>query len=510
MSKGDNICSLNKGGNGAVRVWGDQFGKSIGRRGNFSHRIPILALVVIYLLGAIIVPAYAVPETPVSVGTPDEETSLESSAIKIIQDKHPGGYVLSLPVALSIALRSQPQLGAANAGVSSAHAGIGIAQSQYYPTLAGSSAYTRETGNFGPQPGFPFTIPESPVSYDFYQASLTLTQTLFAFGRRRSQVAQNEALYKASHQGAAKTVTDVVFGVERAYFSVLKDQELLEVDRLTLEDYRLQLKVAEARYNDGVANAYDVLNARVNLSNMILTQVQDNNQFHVDELALNRAMGVIGHTPYRVAPLHPVLEIPYTADQVVSIAIAHRPDLKQLDQQTAAQKQAVRFNQAQFMPTVQTVGAYSLDSEFFPLVYNWSVATTVTIPIFNGFLNVEQVRQSRAQLKQIKFQREDLRQGVIQSVLSDLYTLKTAGQKIRDSKVLVDQAEKNVDLAETQFRVGTGTTVAVTQTERDLAKARSDLVQAQADFAISLAQLKRDMGINYDFERGTLPAGGLP
>ncbi|MCL4461088.1 MAG: TolC family protein [Nitrospirae bacterium] len=429
---------------------------------------------------------------------------------RIVGAGEPTGYVLTLPNALSIALRSQPQLGAAKAGVTSAKAGIGIAQSQYYPTLAGSSAYTRETGNFGPQPGFPFTIPESPVSYDFYQASLTLTQTLFAFGRRRSQVAQNRALYKASHQGAAKTVTDVVFGVEKAYFSVLKDQELLEVDRLTLADYRLQLRVAKARYNDGVANAYDVLNARVNLSNMILTQVQDKNQFHVDELSLNRAMGVVGHAPYRVAPYHPGISITYTPEQVVAIAISHRPDLKQLDQQTVAQKQAVRFNQAQFMPTVQTVGAYSLDSEFFPLVYNWSIATTVSIPIFNGFLNVEQVRQSRAQLKQVRFQREDLRQGVIQSVLSDLYTLRTAEQKIRDAQTLVDQAMQNVDLAETQFRVGTGTTVAVTQTERDLAKARSDLVQAQADFAISLAQLKRDMGINYDFDHGSLPTGGLP
>ncbi|KGA93061.1 outer membrane efflux protein [Leptospirillum ferriphilum] len=449
--------------------------------------------------------------TPDPLSTLAVSSGSEDSSSQIVGKEEPsGGYVLTLPNALSIALRSQPQLGAAKAGVTSAKAGIGIAQSQYYPTLAGSSAYTRETGNFGPQPGFPFTIPESPVSYDFYQASLTLTQTLFAFGRRSSQVAQNRALYKASHQGAAKTVTDVIFGVEKAYFSVLKDQELLDVDRLTLADYRLQLRVAQARYNDGVANAYDVLNARVNLSNMVLTQVQDKNQFHVDELALNRAMGVIGHSPYRVAPYHPELSIPYTPEQVVAIAISHRPDLKQLDQQTIAQKQAVRFNQAQFMPTVQTVGAYSLDSEFFPLVYNWSVATTVTIPIFNGFLNVQQVRQSRAQLKQVRFQREDLRQGVIQSVLSDLFTLKTAEQKIRDAQTLVEQAMQNLDLTETQFRVGTGTTVAVTQTERDLAKARSDLVQAQADFAISLAQLKRDMGINYDFDHNSLPTGGLP
>ncbi len=419
-------------------------------------------------------------------------------------------FVLTLPDALALALRSHPQLGAANAGVSSAQAGIGIARSQYYPTLNGGSTYTRETGNFGPQPGFPFTIPESPVSFDFYQAQLTLTQTLFAFGRRRSQVAQNEALYRASHQSAAKTVTDIVFGVEKAYFSVLKDQELLNVDKLTLADYRLQLEVAKARFHDGVANAYDVLNARVNLSNALLTQVQDRNQFHVDQLALNRAMGVIGHSPYRVASLHPSGKIRFTPEEVVSIAIDNRPDLKQIDQQESAQRQAVKFNQAQFLPTVQSTGAYSLDSEFFPLVYNWSIATTLTVPIFNGFLNVQQVRQARAQLRQIRFQKEDLRQEVIQNVLSDLFTLKTAREKIRDEKALTNQAERNVDLAETQFKVGTGTTVAVTQTERDLAKARADLVQAQADYAISLARLKKDMGTNYDFKHGHLPLGALP
>jgi outer membrane protein len=419
-------------------------------------------------------------------------------------------YVLTLPDALKIALRTHPQLGAAKAGVKSAKAGIGIAQSQYYPTLAGTSSYTRETGNFGPQPGFPFTIPESPVSFDFYQAQLSLTETLFSFGRRRTQVAQNRALYEASHKGAERTVTEIVYNVEEAYFNVLKDQKLLDVDRLTISDYRLQLEVALARYNDGVANAYDVLNARVNLSNALLAQVQDKNQFRVDLLTLNRSMGVIGTEPYRVETIHPSGKIRFTPDQVISTALSNRPDLKQIDRQEEAQKQVVKNNQAQFLPSVQTVGSYSLDSEFFPLVYNWAVATTVTLPIFNGFLNVEQTRQARAQLRQIKFQREDLRQSVIQGVLSDLYTLRSALEKIRDARILVGQAEKNVELAETQFKVGTGTTVAVTQTERDLANARSNLVRDEADYAISLARLKRDMGTNYDFKTMNLPKGGVP
>ena len=426
----------------------------------------------------------------------------------------PGGsirpYHLTLRDALEIALRTYPGLGAAQAGVNASKAGIGIAQSQYYPTLSGTTTYTRETGNFGPQPGFPFTIPESPVSFDFYQAQLTLSETIFSFGRRRSQVRQNRHLYKASRSEYLKTMQDTVLNVEKSFFLVLKDQKLLHVDELTIEDYKLQRDVAKIRYRDGVATSYDVLNAEVNLSNAGLTKVTDRNQFRIDRLALDRAMGVVSNSPYRVVPLSG-LPIPgMSQDGAVAVALHNRPDLQKLTQQALAQKQVVKFNQAQFFPTVQTVGAYSLDSEFFPLVYNWSIGTTLTVPIFNGFQFVKQTEQARAQLKQVLFQREDLRQTAIVQVKSDLYNIETSREKVDADRVLVRQAEQNVYLVENQFRVGTGTSVAVTQSERDLAQARADLVRDQSNLGIAVAQLKHDLGINLDPVTHRLPPKDLP
>jgi len=419
-------------------------------------------------------------------------------------------FHLTLREALEIALRTYPGLGAAQAGVYVSRAGIGIAKSQYYPTLLGTTTYTRETGNFGPQPGFPFTIPESPVSFDFYQAQLSLSETLFSFGRRRSQVRQNRHLYKASRGLYLKTMQDTVLNVEKYFFLVLKDQKLLHVDDLTIGDYRLQREVAKIRYRDGVATSYDVLNAEVNLSNARLTEVTDRNQFRVDRLSLDRAMGVVSNSPYRVAPLSE-LPIPrMNPDNAVALALRNRPDLKQLTQQALAQKQVVKFNQAQFFPTIQTVGSYNLDSEFFPLVYNWSIGTTLTIPIFNGFQFVKQTEQARAQLKQVLFQREDLRQTAIVEVKTDLFNIETSREKVEADQVLVHQAEQNLFVAENQFRVGTGTSVAVTQSERDLAQARADLVRDQSNLGIAVAQLKHDLGVNLDPVTHQLPPKDLP
>ena len=422
--------------------------------------------------------------------------------------EHP--FELTLRKALRIALRTYPGLGAAQQGIIASKAGIGVAQSQYYPTLSGSSTYTRETGNFGPQPGFPFTIPESPVSFDFYQAQLTLSETLFSFGRRRSQVNQNRHLYQASRSQYSRSLQDTVFNVEKAFFAVLKDQKLIHVDDLTIDDYKVQENVAEIRYKDGVATSYDVMNARVNLSNALLTKVTDSNQLRVDRLALDRAMGVISNSPYRAVPLSSLPLPSMNQEQAVALALHNRPDLEQITQQALAQKQVVKFNQAQFFPTVQTVGAYSFDSEFFPLVYNWSVGTTLTVPIFNGFQFVRQIEQSRAQMKQTLFQREDLRQQTIVEVKTDIYNIRTDLQRISQDKELVNQAEQNLYLVENQFRVGTGTSVAVTQSERDLASARATLVRDQADLGVAISQLKHDEGVNLDPVTHQLPPRELP
>ncbi len=435
----------------------------------------------------------------------------QDNLTQIIPDHPPDRpFELTLRKALKIALRTYPGLGAAQQGVLASKAGIGVAQSQYYPTLSGSSTYTRETGNFGPQPGFPFTIPASPVSYDFYQAQLTLSETLFSFGRRLSQVRQNKHLFNASRSQYSRTLQDTVLNVEKAFFAVLKDQKLIHVDNLTIADYKIQENVAEIRYKDGVATSYDVMNARVNLSNALLTKVTDSNQLRVDRLSLDRAMGVISNSPYRVVPL-PTLPVPsLLPDNAVALALHNRPDLAQITQQALAQKQVVKFNQAQFFPTVQMVGAYSFDSEFFPLVYNWSAAATVTVPIFNGFQFVHQVQQSRAQMKQTLFQREDLRQQTIIEVKADIYNIRTYLQKISQDKELVKQAEQNLYLVENQFRVGTGTSVAVTQAARDLTAARATYVRDQADLGVAISQLKHDEGINLDPVTHHLPPKDLP
>ncbi|EQD78388.1 outer membrane efflux protein, partial [mine drainage metagenome] len=132
-------------------------------------------------------------------------------------------------------------------------------------------------------------------------------------------------------------------------------------------------------------NGYDVLNARVNLSNFHLTEVQDENHLRVDELALNHAMGVIGRAPYRVAPVTDTSLVIPDESSAIAQALSRRPDLRALNSQLRAQEQTIRFNQAQFLPTVSLLGNYSFDSEFFPLVYNWSAAATVNVPILTVF-----------------------------------------------------------------------------------------------------------------------------
>ena len=92
----------------------------------------------------------------------------------------------------------------------------------------------------------------------------------------------------------------------------------------------------------------------------------------------------------------------------------------------------------------------------------------------------------------------DNKNRTIVEVRSDILNIRTYRQKVAADTEIVDQARQNLYLAENQFRVGTGTSVAVTQAERDLASARANLVRDRADLSIAVAQLRHDQGVNLD------------
>ena len=205
---------------------------------------------------------------------------------------------LTLEEAMQIAIRVHPQYRQAVHQYEANKEIIGQAMSNYYPHLSVGAGYNYETGNFVISPGIPpalfsLIIPPSNTGFNYYQASATVTETLFTFGQRATQVRQARFNANSSSLQALWTLWTLLSNVEVAYDTLAQDQLLVDAAEKTLKDYQDQLQVSKGEYDVGTASKFDLLNAQVNLSNAKLNLITAKNNVKIARVGLLNAMGVV-------------------------------------------------------------------------------------------------------------------------------------------------------------------------------------------------------------------------
>ena len=408
---------------------------------------------------------------------------------------------LSLLQAMEITIERHPQYKEALHTAQANKEIIGEAFSNYLPHLSAGAGYNYETGNFVISPGIPasflsFLIPNSNQGYDFYQASFNLTETVFTFGQRITQLRQAKYAYKSSVDQAQWTLYNLLYGVESAYDTLAENILLVDAAKKTVDDYKAQLQVAEAEFQIGMAAKFDVLNARVNLSNAKLNLITAENNVTTSRVALSNAMGIETNVSYSVDT--DLTFVPFDADgtKLIHMALENRPDLSSAVNQKLADLQNERYYESTFMPSIGMTGGYTYASMFFPLTYNWSVGATISVPIFSGFLTVHQERQAQKTTLAARDAEENVRVGIVSAIRQDIANLQTAMQRVRTTQDLLAQAKESLRLAAGQYQVGVGSAVALTQAEADLAAARAQVVQAVYGYKIARAALIKDVGLD--------------
>ena len=148
------------------------------------------------------------------------------------------------------------------------------------PSVTGNAAYTKPKETLVSPFGFPIVAETTGAGVTVQQPLLDLT--VFAAYRNGKLSAQAARL---SERFTARTV---LFGVTEAYYNVLKQQQIVAVDRQTLALAQEQRTLAQRRFDVGETTRTDVLRAEVSVAQAerALTEAED---------ALRLAVNVLGN-----------------------------------------------------------------------------------------------------------------------------------------------------------------------------------------------------------------------
>lgn len=444
-------------------------------QGNMMRRI--LAAVLMLAAGAT-----AGAETLATGGTPSAAVATGGSGTAAA----PGtGSLLTLQQCIDIALQRNPSISAAAYSVNAAAARVGQARSAYYPQVGLSGAYNKYSLYTDPTNG----------SQNLYQGNAALTQNIYDFGKTPSTVRIQRLNEDASRSDRRNTVSQVVFGVKQAYYSLLQAEKNKDVAIETVKLTRDQLDQAKGFFDAGVKSKYDVTSAEVNLSNAKLALIRAENAFSVARVTLKNAIGAPDLPDFTIEDSLAFHKYPVTFGDAVQRAYANRPDLLSVQARKEASNEAVSLARTGYYPALSGNASYGrTDDQFVPEKSGWSAGVTLDIPLFNGFLTSYQVKEAKENLNIQRANEETLRQSILLDVQQSYLNLRALEDGVAVAELTVQQAQENYDIVNGRYNAGVGSPLDVTSALVGLANAKTNYIAALANYKVAEAALLKAMG----------------
>lgn len=408
-----------------------------------------------------------------------------------------GGERLSLTDCIDMALKNQPSLKAAFAGVEGGKGRELQARAPYFPQINASTGYSdnhQVGGAFG------------DTATKSYATTLSANLTIYDFGRTGNSVDAARYSTRSAEFDSERVKQEVVLNTKQAYFALLQAKRLVIVAQKTLEQSDDHVKQAEAFFRAGSKPRFDVTRAEVERNSAKLSLINAKNTVRIRTIALYNAMGTEPGADLDIADVMVVSWEPAPYEDVKEQALKARPEMQKMEADIEAARSRVKAAQANYFPTLSANGAYNWahgtqemgSFNGVPLrgdiQDSWNAGITLSLPVFEGGLTRGRVSEARANLLVLEAQRDTLRQSVLMEISQAYADLESGKVRIDVMESSLQKARENLFIAQGRYKAGVGPNIEVTDAQVASVNAETDHVQALYDYQLAIARLLKAIG----------------
>ncbi len=361
---------------------------------------------------------------------------------------------------------------------------VGVAQSDFLPTIDGQLTVNRLRGD--------------ARSGTTRNASLTLSWLLVDFGARSAKLEVARQLLSAASASLDATVQSVFLSALQSYFNTQAARAAVTAALESEKASRESLSAAEVRYRVGSGTPADRLQAQTAWSQATLTRIRSEGVLRNALGRLAKVMGLDANHPLRLDDIPTILpDSGFDRDvaELISEARRRRPEMQAAEAELKAAQAGVDYARASGRPTISLSGGPQWEQLDGLSSQGNSIGVSVQLPIFSGFNTTYQIRTSEARTEVQAARLENTRQEVALEVWENYQGLSTATQTIRSSADLLSSAEQSERVALGRYKAGVGNILDVLNAQSALAAARLQRIQSMLDWQVSRAALARSIGI---------------
>jgi outer membrane protein TolC len=353
---------------------------------------------------------------------------------------------------------------------------------------------------FLPAGSSPTNFPRVVPAFNFFDARISLSQSVFSYKNIQRDHAALESL-KAAQFNYRDAREVVVLAVGNAYLEAIAASARVETADAQVRSAQALYDKASDQQKAGLAPAIDALRAQVELQTRQQQLISSRNDLAKTNLSFARIIGLPTGQPFVLtekAPFQTMTPLPVEA--YLQHAYAGRSDyqaaLAQVRSAELMRKAAVagRYPSVDVDANIGDIGVTPSQSNG-----TWQVTGGINIPIFAGNRVHSDVLEADSQLKQSRSQLGDLRGKIDYEVRAALLDLNSAAQQVDVARSSVDLAEQALTQSQDRFSAGVADNLEVVQAQEAVASAHESYIQSL--YAHNLAKVELAYAIG-DAEHG--------
>lgn len=285
---------------------------------------------------------------------------------------------------------------------------------------------------------------------------------------------------------------DVLYLVKTAYYTVLGNKSIVEKRKEAYDVAERVLVVTKGRYEAGVAKKSDILQSEVRMTTAKIEYMDAQREY---EKTLAEFKSLLLYDPEDTQDVEgPLMEPQYNGDyrRLTERAINVRPDVTAQKNEVERLNMAYRERMSAWFPRINAqLEQTRQDSRFFPEGRQETFRVNLSWPLFDGVGRYYNMLGASSDIASAKYRLEEIKRTVGVEIIKAFKDYELSIQNVTLYGELVREAESNFEQAFGEYKVGKGDILALLQSERDLAKAKENLVGAISRANTNLASLER-------------------
>jgi outer membrane protein len=354
-----------------------------------------------------------------------------------------------------------------------------------------------------------FQMGDETVTFRFgtensYAADLTVTQPIYSGGRTFTALKMARVYKRMAREMVDMSRQDLKISVYNSFYGALLANEILRVNR---ESYRLageNLDVAQKMYDQGMVAEYDLLRARVAVSNIEPLVIKAENDAEVAVSSLKNVLGIDMDVEINLVAEFDSSQFilpPVDPESAEAELRENRPEIKITRNETSLSRHLVSIAKAGYRPTLSFSTSLQYQALFnrgsvFDKKWNRSLNSIVmlSVPIFDSWRTPSRVKQARVDVIQSKLKEESMLKSMILDLEQSLGRYNEARRRLSAQGDAVELARRGLSIASVRYENGVGTQLEVSDARLALAEAEINRAMAFHDLAVSYAALMRALG----------------